>query len=181
MNTGIGAVVAVAATVAAGVLLLLPKAESPIRTTVCEVMRQPERFNGKIVQIRTNVVSGMETGGLLDRSCSGFILVDNFDTTLSRLKGEFAYLKSLDDLKEPESLTWRPIETPRPVFCNENGPYRALLYYVGKKLRVGKDRRICYQCSLFEVTATMTGRFDPRNSRGSHQEPAPEPDPEPTA
>jgi hypothetical protein len=35
-----------------------------------------------------------------------------------------------------------------------------LLHYLGKKLRVGEDRRICYHCPLYEVTATMTGRID---------------------
>jgi hypothetical protein len=68
------------------------------------VARQPDRFDGKIVRIRGNVVSGMETGGLSDSSCSAFILVDNFAILPSGLQGQFAFVKSIEDLKQPDLL-----------------------------------------------------------------------------
>jgi hypothetical protein len=79
---------------------------------------------------------------------------------LQDFKAQFAFVKSLDDLKQPGLLKWRTGETSRYVSLSENEPYRALLHYLGKKLRVGEDRRICYHCQLYEVTATMTGRID---------------------
>jgi hypothetical protein len=87
MKTGIQAVLFGVAVSTAAVLLLSVQPEPPIEYSVCEVARQAERFDGKIVRIRGNVVSGMETGGLSDSSCSAFILVDNFATLPSGLQG----------------------------------------------------------------------------------------------
>lgn len=138
------------------VLLFQVKPIAPIKTTVCELVRHPDRLSGKIVQVRGNVVSGMETGGLIDPSCSAFVLVSSFDPLFSRLGGEFAFIKSFDDLKQPTALIWRPAVTFRPI--DDDDAYRPLVPYL-KKFRQ-RDGSACFHCPLCEVTVTMTGRFD---------------------
>src|SRR6202142_2748340 len=43
--------------------------KEPIRTTVCDLMRDPAQFNGKMVRVRATVRIGFEVGGLVDSSC----------------------------------------------------------------------------------------------------------------
>ena len=57
MKTWIQAVLSGGAVSTAAVLLLSVKPEPPMDCSLCEVARQPERFDGKIVRIR-GVVSG---------------------------------------------------------------------------------------------------------------------------
>ena len=45
----------------------------------------------------------METGGLIDSSCSGFLLVDSLHNVLSVLPGEYAFVKTPDDFRETKT------------------------------------------------------------------------------
>jgi hypothetical protein len=59
------------------ILALLPaaafgqtKTDGPIKTTLCEVVAHPERFDGKVVQIRATVVIGFEKRLVVENACS---------------------------------------------------------------------------------------------------------------
>lgn len=79
------------------------KPDAPIKTTVCELLSAPERFNGKMVQVRATMKSGFEWGGLVEGSCSLLASGDGF-SGLSGRTGEYAYLKSFADVDHPEKL-----------------------------------------------------------------------------
>ena len=48
------------------------KAEEPVKTTLCDIVKQPERFSGKRVQFRATIESGVMylPSGVSDESCS---------------------------------------------------------------------------------------------------------------
>jgi hypothetical protein len=48
-------------------------ADAPIKTTLCDIVKDPERFNGKIVQIRATAMTGFEERLLIDDTCSARI------------------------------------------------------------------------------------------------------------
>lgn len=50
-----------------------PKTGEPIKTTVCEIVRHPESFDGKLVQVRALVETGLQDlpSGMTDDSCNG--------------------------------------------------------------------------------------------------------------
>ena len=52
MLLSIRAVVSITLAVLPGVGFAQVKADEPIKTTLCELVSEPERFNGKMVQVR---------------------------------------------------------------------------------------------------------------------------------
>ena len=158
------------------------KPEPPVRTTLCELRKEPERFNGKIVQIRAAVVTSMEIGGLQDATCSAWVhLAFSSDTYLSGHQGEqFAFVPVIRDPSNPYQLiwnpnvlkperwdadhppldlTWKPVEVPRLVFTSENVELRRLEKYSAAKYKKHDGER-CWRCPLYRLVATVTGRFD---------------------
>jgi hypothetical protein len=132
---------------------------APIKTTLCEVVKEPERFNGKMIQIRAKIMSRFEWGGIIDESCSANLLVDDLDNAFYQRKGEFVFINSQDDLKRPNLLKWRPIETPHRVQMKEDDSYRTLERYVSQKF-TWKDGSKCFSCPLYDTIATIIGRFE---------------------
>ncbi len=78
-------------------------ASEPVKTTVCEIAKHPEAFDGKVVQLRGLVDSGVQDlpAGLADESCNGavkFFMPDDAD--FARLVKSRAFQKLLKDVKK---------------------------------------------------------------------------------
>ncbi len=52
------------------------KAEPPIRTTLCEVVTNPDKYSGRVVEIRAVVETGFEVSLLVDNGCSARVWLD---------------------------------------------------------------------------------------------------------
>jgi len=160
----IGAIVAFAAVLTVAVLISQVNPEQPVKTTVCELTTQPERFKGRIVQVRAAVITSMEIGGLQDATCSAWVhLAFSNDTYMSGHQGEqFAFVPVTRDPNNlyqliwnpgvpkpatwdadhpPSGLAWRPVEIPRLVFTSENAEMRRLVRYSGAKYRKANGQR----------------------------------------
>jgi len=79
------------------------KAGEPVKTTVCEVARHPETFDGKLVQVRALVETGVQDlpSGVADDSCGGelkFYTPD--DQHLVRLGKSKGFQKLIKDVKK---------------------------------------------------------------------------------
>ena len=136
-------------------------AEGPIKTTLCELVKNPESFNDRLVQVRSEYVSKFQWTGLVDEGCSARIPV-NIHHILDDLKpgeGEFAFTTSSDDLTDPERLKWRPIERPYSIRLRQDQNYRKLQQYAAAKFR-WNDGGICLDCPSYRITAIFTGRFE---------------------
>jgi len=135
--------------------------DEPIKTTLCELVKNPESFNGRLVQVHSEYVSKFQWTGLVDEGCSARILV-NVHHVLDDLKpadGEYAFTTSSDDLTHPERLKWRPIERPHSIRFRQDQNYRKLQQYAAAKFR-WKDGGICLDCPSYRITAMVTGRFE---------------------
>ena len=163
MNTAVQAVVGKLLVVATlpGLVKAQVKAEEPIKTTLCEMVKTPEQFNGKVVQFRAKYLSKFQWTGFVDESCSAKLQVGAYHPLddLRPEQGQYAFTTTADDNMHPERLAWKAIETPRPVHLKQDGHYRAFRKYADTKFR-WPDGGICRDCPLYQLTITATGRFD---------------------
>jgi len=79
------------------------KAEEPLKTTVCEIARHPGAFDGKLVQVRAVVESGLQDlpAGVADESCGAelkFYTPD--DQHFVRLAKSKGFQKLIKDVKK---------------------------------------------------------------------------------
>jgi hypothetical protein len=135
--------------------------EEPITTNLCELVKTPERFNGRLIQIRAEYVSKFQWEGLVDESCSATLQVGIYHP-LDDLKpdqGQYAFTTIDDDNTHPERLTWKPIPLTRPVHLKQDDDYWAFRKYAYAKFR-WPDAGVCVGCPLYRLNVTATGRFD---------------------
>jgi len=136
-------------------------AEEPIMTTLCELVKTPERFNGQLVQIRAEYVSKFHWTGLKDGSCSASIPLGTYHPVddLKPGSGEFAFTTTTYNLTYPEGLKWQQVERRRSVRLIQDQHYKDLQKFADAKFR-WKDGGLCLDCPLYRIRATVTGRFD---------------------
>jgi len=158
---GFRLVLAIFMAVPSGVLSAQNK-NVPIRTTICELVKHPRRYNGRIVEVRATVQGGFETSALVDPACSERVWFDGPDerTNMRDIDGavEYAEMKSPKDADHPNRLKWLPL--PDPVSLQKDASYQQFADYLGKEYRPKDPRTICMSCPMFTVTATLTGRYD---------------------
>ena len=161
MLTSIRAAFAISFVVLPGVGFAQVKADELIKTTLCDLVKQPERFNGKMVQVRAEFVSNFEWTGLSVDSCSAKLRMDAYHVLddLKPKNGQYAFVTTDDDVERPDLLKWQSIELPRPVQLREDISYRTFREYAGKKYK-WVDGSLCLDCPLYRINLNVTGRFD---------------------
>jgi hypothetical protein len=137
------------------------RAGEPIKATLCEMVRDPARFNNKFVEIRSELVSRFEWEGFVDETCSAKVQVGAhyFLGDLMMQPGQYAFATIDDDHTHPERLTWRPIEPRLPVHLKKDGNYRTFRKYSDAKFK-WPDGGQCRDCPLYRITVRADGRFD---------------------
>jgi len=135
------------------------KAEGPIKTTVCELLGHPERFNGKVVQIRATIRVGFEFSVLFDDSCDKGGIWNGSDDFTDASGVQFAYITSEADLQRPELLNWHSRARLRPITHRKDEGFQTFVKYVDQ-YHFEPEVCIIFECSKFKVTATFIGRFD---------------------
>ncbi len=126
-------------TVLSGTLIGQPKANDPIKTSLCELSREPQRFSGKVIEIRSEFVSRFEWEGFVDETCSAKIQVG-------------AHVV-FDDFRAQDGQTHLPLHT------KQDRNYLAFRKYADKKFKWPDGGR-CQDCPLYRVVVTAEGRFD---------------------
>lgn len=134
----------------------------PIPTTLCAIVKTPEQFNGKKVSVSATAITNFEASILNDKTCGSdasvwFSYGDDRHTPSAAT--EHALIRSLADIKYPESLQWRPIEVPPLITVKADSEFKRLDSYLSKQFKP-KGRNLCISCPLYSVTATFTGRLD---------------------
>jgi hypothetical protein len=133
----------------------------PLKVDICELVREPARFAGDLVQFRSEFVSRVQWEGIVDESCSARIPTRAFHVLddLKPEQGEYAFTTMGDDNTHPERLKWKPIEPSRPVHLNVDNNYREFRRYADAKFK-WPDGGICQDCPLYRIEVTATARFD---------------------
>ena len=159
-------VIAMVRAVVPAFLALLPcvafgqgNADEPIKTTLCQLVKTPDQFNGKMVQVRGVVLSSLEYGELKDGSCSAYLFPhDDGFPALGVRSGDYAFFKSLAQLRHPNRLKWKPIQPPLPVRGVEDDSHHQYVDVTETCKRTNEGRYV--DLPLCEVTVTVVGRFD---------------------
>ncbi len=121
-------------------------ADAPIKTTVCELAKEPSSYKGKIVTVRGRVLIDFEDFELSTDSCDG--------RNIGRLWLEYG------NGPKRQPTTWCCGNmTPRdPLRLIQNSDFRKF----HRLLTAERREAGCYEsnCHLYEVTASITGRVD---------------------
>jgi hypothetical protein len=146
MLTSIPVVVAVTLAVFPGVGFAQVKADEPIKTALCDLVREPERFNGKIVSVSGRIVIAFEDFELLVSGCD-----------VKKIDGVW-----LEYGKGPkrQPTTWCCGDmVPRdPLTLVQNNDFRTFhRYLTARRKGTGCGEGQCY---VYDLTATLSGRFD---------------------
>jgi hypothetical protein len=155
--------------------------DDPIKTTLCEIKEHPARYNGKFVEFRAGAVFGAESSWVEDKSCGASAsLTFSSDTYMNEHVGqEYAFVPVKADPRHPGKfkpvpqfssthlhrtpsnpyrLIWRPVEAPRDVVLRKGLSFADWTTYLNFQATACRGKHLT--CPLFEVVATLTGRFD---------------------
>jgi hypothetical protein len=135
------------------------KPDPPVKTTLCDLVEKPDRFHGKIVQVRGGVVVLLGLVYLAETNCSANVGVSRTDLRQLPSTGQYVYLESQSDLKHLGYLNWKAVETLAPIKFIEDESYRTLVRLLDERI-VNNGGGQCLNCEADEVTATVTGRFE---------------------
>jgi hypothetical protein len=109
-----------------------------LKTTICEVVANPDSFDGKMIELRGDVSAGLETNILYDRNC--------------RSKGRF-----------PDRILFETKDVPKEgrsfVTPGDDSEYRKFWNLV-EAYKEAKGKRHSIVPDKYTVTATVIGRFD---------------------
>ena len=129
-------------------------AQEAIHVTTCELIASPERFSGKVVEVRARVILAFEDFSLAQKDCE-----DAYPGVWLIYGG---------DEPTPTASTVNDLSRKRGSELKVNGRLIPLVH--DDFLELFRDRldaiRIspigdhpCYDCHLYQVTATLTGVF----------------------
>jgi hypothetical protein len=153
VTTCLHALIAVVVAAMAGNANAQTDAAAPTKTNICELLKSPERFNGRLVEVRARFVGAFEWSGLVDANCRAQLLADSDGFPgLSGKSGEYAFIRSFSELDYPNGLDWRPIILPHSVRLVKNDAYQQFDDAARKNPTRGSP--------LFDITITVVGRFD---------------------
>ena len=132
-----------------------------VQVNLCELVREPARFAGNLVQFRSQFVSRFHWEGIVDESCSAKVPIGTFHVfdDLKPEQGEYAFTTVSDDNTHPERLEWKPIDALRPVHLNVDDNYRTFRRYADAKFK-WPDGGVCQDCPLYRIEVTAIARFD---------------------
>jgi hypothetical protein len=117
--------------------------DEPIKTTLCELLKEPERFNGKMVQFRAVVFYGFEASLLRDDSCSAEVwLAAGFAINMTLPGG----------VQKPSSP---------PIVLKKDSDYQKMSEYLSKSYTNSEHQT----GPLYTVTVNAIGRFEHVNKR----------------
>jgi hypothetical protein len=123
------------------------KSDQPIHTTVCEVVKSPASFNGKIVTLRGPIQIAFENFGLSASDCK-------------EQKIDYLWLEYGRGPKRQPTIWCCGDMIPRDRLALVQN---AEFHRFHRCLTAAKKAKACYDCYRYRVTATLTGRsVEPR-------------------
>ncbi|MBZ5549669.1 MAG: hypothetical protein LAO22_17220 [Acidobacteriia bacterium] len=101
-----------------------------MKTSICEVVRNPGSFDGKIIELRADVLAGLESNALYDKSCrsrgksaTGLLFVES--KNVPRTSEYLKFWNLVQAYKEPEGKRHSIIPDKYTVTATVAGRYEA--------------------------------------------------------
>lgn len=153
---------------------------APMRTTVCDLLREPEKYNGKLVEIHSLIAADEESSVIFDENCSGsilFLIVDKADSgpEFSRLKrllkrrSEVTALLS-GTFEHSDARIWghqaafdsrllaTSVSAARAAPVNSSHRLRSSPYWSTRRVNLGRRPWTCSSTASRSTRAFATGR-----------------------
>ena len=137
-----------------------PQAAGPVDTTVCDVMKKPEAFDGKIVRIKGTVIAGFDEfviADAADPNC-GYMVNAIWLAYPPGTKGKAgpAAMVVIQPAKNFAGTVTPP--TRAEVTLDKSKDFKQFDSLLAQKHEKGAD--MCLGCTRYTVTATLVGRLD---------------------
>jgi hypothetical protein len=127
-----------------------------VDTTVCDVLKNPAGFNGKMVRIKGTVSAGFDTFLVRDKICNSQINV----LWVSYPEGTHgkAGPEATVELQPAKNFagTFKPFAAP-PVKMEKDKNFKDFDSFLSTP---HKQARTCLGCNRYDVSATLVGRID---------------------
>lgn len=137
-----------------------PQAGAPVDTTVCDVVKKPEAFDGKIVRIKGTVFAGFDEFAIKDATdpnC-GFTVNAIWLDYPAGTKGK-AGPAALLQIQPARNFTGTIAPPARAaVTLEKSKDFKQFDSLLAQKHEMGAV--MCLGCTRYEVTATLVGRLD---------------------
>jgi hypothetical protein len=144
----------VIALLALGAPLRLPA--QPVDTTVCDILANPQSFDGKIVRLKAQVVAGFEQFEIKGNGCKQVpdAIWLSYPSGTNGKAGPVAFVR----LRLAKNSTAEAASASRaPVTLERNKDFEAFDKLLSTP---AKTNGTCLGCAKFTVTATLVGRLD---------------------
>jgi hypothetical protein len=137
-----------------------PQAGAPVDTTVCDVVKKPEAFDGKIVRVKGTVIAGFDEFVITDAADSncGFPVDAIWLDYPPGTKGKAgpAAMLTIQPAKNFTGTITPP--TRAAVTLDKSKDFKQFDSLLAQRHEKGAD--MCLGCTRYEVTATLVGRLD---------------------
>jgi hypothetical protein len=127
-----------------------------VDTTVCDILKDPASFNGKMVRVKGLVTAGFDQFAITDKGCGdqvNAIWLDYPEGTHGKA-GPVARLQ-LQPARNFTGTLQPPQQTP--VKLDKNAEFKTFDSLLST---VHKVNGMCMGCNRYQVTATLVGRLD---------------------
>jgi len=136
-----------------------------IDTTVCDIVKNPQSFDGKIVRVKGVVVAGFEEFAINGSGCGQAVnAIWLAYPEGTRGKAGPAAMVRLQLAKNHPATVTNLNRTP--VTLEKNKDFKAFDNALATPAKVGGGGGICLGCVKFSVSATLVGRLDGTKDAG---------------
>jgi len=132
-------------------------------TSLCDLVKEPGRFNGKIVQLRADLVSGRHSPFFSDQTCGASVpwSLGRNEAVSTDVGGEYAFVHFWQTQQFfPEQLDWKPVRPLPRVVLRADDAYREVVQALGHMFDPSSTEDQCRYCPNYEIRVTVVGRFD---------------------
>ena len=135
-----------------------------VDTTVCEVLKNPAAFDGKIVRLKGTVISGFDEFAIKDSSCGQAVngIWLSYPEGTKAKSGPVAMVQLRLDKNSPAAT----VPNRAPVTLDKNKDFKQFDTLLATPHKGG----LCLGCMKYTVTATFTGRIDGSKTTGATRE-----------
>ncbi len=135
-----------------------------VDTTVCEVLKNPASFDGKIVRLKGTVISGFDEFAIKDSSCGQAVngIWLSYPEGTKAKSGPVAMVQLRLDKNSPAAT----IPNRTAVTLDKNKDFKQFDSLLATPHKGG----LCPGCMKYTVTATLIGRIDGSKTTGAKRE-----------
>ena len=135
-----------------------------VDTTVCEVLKNPASFDGKIVRLKGTVISGFDEFAIKDSTCGQAVngIWLSYPEGTKAKSGPVAMVQLRLDKNSPTAT----IPNRAAVTLDKNKDFKQF----DSLLATPYKSVTCLGCMKYTVTATLTGRIDGSKTAGATRE-----------